>query len=31
MGKLIYSMIMSLDGYISDATGTFGWGRTRAG
>ncbi|MDH2429170.1 dihydrofolate reductase family protein [Sphaerisporangium sp. TRM90804] len=26
MGKLIYSMITSLDGYVSDANGDFGWG-----
>ena len=26
MGKLIYSMIMTLDGYIEDAQGRFGWG-----
>jgi dihydrofolate reductase len=26
MAKLIYSMIMSLDGYIEDARGKFGWG-----
>jgi dihydrofolate reductase len=26
MGKLIYSMITSLDGYVSDADGDFGWG-----
>lgn len=26
MAKLIYSMIMSLDGYIEDAQGNFGWG-----
>lgn len=26
MAKLIYSVIMSLDGYIADATGDFGWG-----
>jgi dihydrofolate reductase len=26
MGKLIYSMITSLDGYVSDAEGNFGWG-----
>lgn len=25
MGKLIYSMITSLDGYVSDADGNFGW------
>jgi hypothetical protein len=25
MAKLIYSAIMSLDGYIEDADGTFGW------
>jgi dihydrofolate reductase len=25
MGKLIYSAIMSLDGYIEDADGKFGW------
>ena len=26
MGKLIYSMITSLDGYVSDSEGNFGWG-----
>ncbi|PSK83580.1 dihydrofolate reductase [Murinocardiopsis flavida] len=26
MGKLIYSMITSLDGYVRDANGDFGWG-----
>ena len=26
MGKLIYSMIASLDGYVSDPDGNFGWG-----
>ncbi len=26
MGKLIYSMILSLDGYIEDEHGDFGWG-----
>ena len=26
MGKLIYSMITSLDGYVSDPDGDFGWG-----
>jgi dihydrofolate reductase len=26
MGKLIYSMIMSLDGYTEDEKGNFGWG-----
>ncbi len=26
MAKLIYSMIMSLDGYVEDAQGNFGWG-----
>ncbi|MEU4606250.1 dihydrofolate reductase family protein [Kribbella sp. NPDC023972] len=26
MGKLIYSMITSLDGYVSDRKGQFGWG-----
>ena len=26
MGELIYSMITSLDGYVSDADGNFGWG-----
>ncbi|MGN9845481.1 dihydrofolate reductase family protein [Nonomuraea sp. H19] len=26
MGKLIYSMITSLDGYVSDTDGDFGWG-----
>lgn len=26
MGKLIYSMITSLDGYVSDYDGNFGWG-----
>jgi dihydrofolate reductase len=26
MGKLIYSMITSLDGYASDSEGRFGWG-----
>jgi len=26
MGKLIYSMITSLDGYVSDRDGDFGWG-----
>jgi len=25
MGKLIYSMITSLDGYVSDSNGDFGW------
>ena len=25
MGKLIYSAIMSLDGYIEDSAGTFDW------
>ena len=25
MGKLIYSMIASLDGYVADANGTFDW------
>ena len=25
MGKLIYSMITSLDGFVSDADGNFGW------
>ena len=25
MARLIYSMLMSLDGYISDASGAFGW------
>ncbi len=26
MGRLIYSMITSLDGYVSDENGNFGWG-----
>lgn len=26
MGKVIYSMIMSLDGYVEDEHGRFGWG-----
>ena len=26
MGKLIYSMITSLDGFVSDPAGNFGWG-----
>jgi dihydrofolate reductase len=26
MGKLIYSMITSVDGYVSDQDGNFGWG-----
>jgi dihydrofolate reductase len=26
MGKLIYSMITSLDGFVSDRAGDFGWG-----
>lgn len=26
MAKLIYSMIMSLDGYVEDVNGDFGWG-----
>jgi dihydrofolate reductase len=26
MGRLIYSMITSLDGYVSDPDGNFGWG-----
>jgi dihydrofolate reductase len=26
MGKLVYSMIVSLDGYVNDAQGQFGWG-----
>jgi dihydrofolate reductase len=26
MAKLIYSMLMSLDGYVEDADGQFGWG-----
>jgi dihydrofolate reductase len=26
MGKLIYGMIMSLDGYVEDKNGKFGWG-----
>ena len=26
MGKLIYGMIQSLDGYTEDEQGTFGWG-----
>jgi len=26
MGKLIYSMITSVDGYVSDPDGEFGWG-----
>lgn len=25
MGKLVYSMLTSLDGYVSDATGNFDW------
>ena len=31
MGKLIYSMIMSLDGYIEDEHGDFGWGAPEDG
>lgn len=27
MGKLIYSMIASLDGYVADASGDFSWGQ----
>jgi dihydrofolate reductase len=26
MGKLIYSMLVSLDGYVEDENGRFGWG-----
>jgi hypothetical protein len=26
MARLIYGMIMSLDGYTEDARGAFGWG-----
>jgi len=26
MGKLVYSMILSLDGYVEDDNGQFGWG-----
>ncbi|MGH3360313.1 MAG: dihydrofolate reductase family protein, partial [Nocardioidaceae bacterium] len=26
MGRLIYSMMTSLDGYVADANGDFGWG-----
>lgn len=26
MAKLIYGMIQSLDGYVEDANGKFGWG-----
>jgi dihydrofolate reductase len=26
MGKLIYAMLMSLDGYVEDEQGRFGWG-----
>jgi hypothetical protein len=26
LGKLIYSMITSLDGFVSDPAGNFGWG-----
>jgi hypothetical protein len=26
MAKLIYAMVMSLDGYIEDEQGRFGWG-----
>lgn len=26
MGRLVYSMITSLDGYVSDEDGAFGWG-----
>ena len=26
MGKLIYSMLVSLDGYTEDEHGRFGWG-----
>ncbi len=26
MGRLIYLMITSLDGYVSDENGNFGWG-----
>lgn len=26
MGKLIYSMLMSLDGYVEDEQGRFDWG-----
>lgn len=26
MGRLIYSMMTSLDGYVADAEGNFGWG-----
>jgi len=27
MGKLIYSAITSLDGYVADKDGTFDWAR----
>jgi dihydrofolate reductase len=27
MAKLIYSMLMSLDGYVEDASGGFGWAK----
>lgn len=30
MGRLIYSMITSLDGYVEDAEGRFGWGEPGA-
>ncbi|MEU5726453.1 dihydrofolate reductase family protein [Micromonospora sp. NPDC047738] len=30
MGKLIYSMITSVDGYVSDRDGNFGWGAPEA-
>ena len=30
MGRLIYSMITSLDGYVRDRDGNFGWGATEA-
>ena len=29
MAKLIYSMLMSLDGYVEDQHGRFGWGRSQ--
>jgi hypothetical protein len=28
MGRLIYLMLLSLDGYIEDSTGSFDWSRT---
>lgn len=30
MGKLIYSMLQSLDGYTVDADGKFGWAAPRS-